>query len=198
MLSFGISFWDLLKCLHFANTIERGDRGWKEAQRHGYFRDDSNRSCFTASKWLYSRKTKGHKISDSKDWMIHDRYICPLLMWKVREKHQKRQKTISSGNCFIAFLLPPPCNCKSLLLLFELGIVVRYFTRSPKLSFQSAWRLCLVVSYVSWAMLFSNQKVLTSSFSSSSHFPLVFKFLLLPFKIVSTTSPQSWLKHVCT
>jgi hypothetical protein len=67
-----------------------------------------------------------------------------------------------------------------LLLLLELGIVVRYFTQSPKLSFQSAWLLCLVVSYVSWAMLFSSQKVHISSSSSSwsSHFPLVFKFWL--------------------
>jgi hypothetical protein len=102
MLSFSISYWDLLKCLYFADTTERGDRGWKDAQRQGYFRDNSNRLCFTASKWLYSRKTKRHKISDSKDWMIHDRYICPLLMWKVRERHQKRQKRVSSGNCFTA------------------------------------------------------------------------------------------------
>jgi hypothetical protein len=43
-------------------------------------------------------------------------------------------------------------------------------------------------------MLFGNQKVLISSSSSSSHFPLVFKFLLLPFKIVSSTSPRSWLR----
>jgi hypothetical protein len=115
-------------------------------------------------------------------------------MWKVRKRHQKRQKRVSSGNCFTALLLLLPCNCKSLLLLLELGIVVRYFTRSPKLSFQSAWLLCLVVSYESWTMLFSNQKVFISSSSSSSHFPLVFKFLLLPFKIVSTPSPQSWLQ----
>ncbi len=28
-------YWDLLKCLYFAETIKRGDRGWKEAQRQG-------------------------------------------------------------------------------------------------------------------------------------------------------------------
>ncbi len=73
-------------------------RGW----RQGYFRDNSTRLCFTATKWLYSRKTKRHKISEWKDWTIHDRYMCPLLMWKVRERHQKRQKRVSSGNCFTA------------------------------------------------------------------------------------------------
>jgi hypothetical protein len=45
MLSIGISYWDLLKFLYFADTTERGDRGWKEAQRQGeegYFTDNSN------------------------------------------------------------------------------------------------------------------------------------------------------------
>jgi hypothetical protein len=36
-----ISYWDLLKCLYFAEPTERGDRGWKEAQRYGYFSDNS-------------------------------------------------------------------------------------------------------------------------------------------------------------
>jgi hypothetical protein len=35
MLSFSISYWDLVKCLYFADTTEREDRGWKEAQRQG-------------------------------------------------------------------------------------------------------------------------------------------------------------------
>jgi len=35
LLSCKISYWDLLKCLYFADTTERGDRGWKEAQRQG-------------------------------------------------------------------------------------------------------------------------------------------------------------------
>jgi hypothetical protein len=30
-----ISYWGLLKCLYFADTIERGDRRWKKAQRKG-------------------------------------------------------------------------------------------------------------------------------------------------------------------
>jgi hypothetical protein len=33
-LSFSISYWDLIKFSHFADTTERGDRGWKQAQRH--------------------------------------------------------------------------------------------------------------------------------------------------------------------
>ncbi len=35
MLNISISYWDLLKCLYFADTTERGDKGWKEAQRQG-------------------------------------------------------------------------------------------------------------------------------------------------------------------
>jgi hypothetical protein len=33
MLSISISYWDLLKCLYFVDTTERGKREWKEAQR---------------------------------------------------------------------------------------------------------------------------------------------------------------------
>jgi hypothetical protein len=35
MLSFSISYWDLIKIPYFADTTERGDRWWKEAQRQG-------------------------------------------------------------------------------------------------------------------------------------------------------------------
>ncbi len=42
MLSFSISYWDLIKFPYFADTIERGDRGWKHAQRQGDFADNSN------------------------------------------------------------------------------------------------------------------------------------------------------------
>jgi hypothetical protein len=41
MLSFSISYWDLIKFHYFANTIERQDMGWKQAQRHGDFMDNS-------------------------------------------------------------------------------------------------------------------------------------------------------------
>jgi hypothetical protein len=27
--------WDLIKCPYFADTTERGDKGWNEAQRQG-------------------------------------------------------------------------------------------------------------------------------------------------------------------
>jgi hypothetical protein len=46
MLSCSISSWDLIKCPYFADTTERGDRGWEEAKRPGedrvYFLDNSN------------------------------------------------------------------------------------------------------------------------------------------------------------
>ncbi len=35
MLSFTISYWDLIKFHYFAYTAEREDRGWKEPQRQG-------------------------------------------------------------------------------------------------------------------------------------------------------------------
>jgi hypothetical protein len=35
MLSFSISYWGLLKFPYFADITERGDRGWKQAQREG-------------------------------------------------------------------------------------------------------------------------------------------------------------------
>jgi hypothetical protein len=42
MLSFIISYWDIIKFPYFADTIERGDRGWKQAQREGDFPNNSN------------------------------------------------------------------------------------------------------------------------------------------------------------
>jgi hypothetical protein len=35
LLSFSISYWDLIKFPYFADTTERGDKGWKEAQIQG-------------------------------------------------------------------------------------------------------------------------------------------------------------------
>jgi hypothetical protein len=35
MLSISISYGDVLKCLYFADTTERGDRGQKKAERQG-------------------------------------------------------------------------------------------------------------------------------------------------------------------
>ncbi len=35
MVSFSISYWDLIKFPYFADTTERGDRRWKQAQRQG-------------------------------------------------------------------------------------------------------------------------------------------------------------------
>jgi hypothetical protein len=35
IVSCNISYWDLVKYLYFVDITERGDRGWKEAQRQG-------------------------------------------------------------------------------------------------------------------------------------------------------------------
>ncbi len=37
MLSFSISYWDLIKFHYLADTTERGDREWKQAQRQRDF-----------------------------------------------------------------------------------------------------------------------------------------------------------------
>ncbi len=34
-LSCSFLYWHLIQCFYFADTTERGDRGWKEAQRQG-------------------------------------------------------------------------------------------------------------------------------------------------------------------
>jgi hypothetical protein len=41
MLSFSISYWDLIKFHYLADTAERGDREWKQAQRQGDITDNS-------------------------------------------------------------------------------------------------------------------------------------------------------------
>jgi hypothetical protein len=39
MISFSISFWDLIKSPYFVATTDRRDSGW----RQGYFKDNSNK-----------------------------------------------------------------------------------------------------------------------------------------------------------
>jgi hypothetical protein len=41
MLSFSISYLDLIKFPYFADLIQRGERGWKQAQRQGDFKENS-------------------------------------------------------------------------------------------------------------------------------------------------------------
>jgi hypothetical protein len=35
MLKLSISYWDLIKFPYFVDATERGDGGWKQAQRQG-------------------------------------------------------------------------------------------------------------------------------------------------------------------
>jgi hypothetical protein len=42
MLSFTISYWDLIKLPYFADLTQREDRGWKEAPKTGWRQDDYN------------------------------------------------------------------------------------------------------------------------------------------------------------
>jgi hypothetical protein len=49
MLSFNISYWDFIKFPYFADTIERGDRGWNDRDRgeiEDDFRDNFNMNYF--------------------------------------------------------------------------------------------------------------------------------------------------------
>jgi hypothetical protein len=41
ILSFSFSYPDLIKFPYFADLIQRGDRGWKEAQRQGDITENS-------------------------------------------------------------------------------------------------------------------------------------------------------------
>ncbi len=38
--NFSISYWELIKFPYFVETTERGDKGWKQAQRQGDFTDN--------------------------------------------------------------------------------------------------------------------------------------------------------------
>jgi len=40
MLSFNISYWDLIKFLYFADTTEREDREWKQGPKTGWKEGD--------------------------------------------------------------------------------------------------------------------------------------------------------------
>jgi hypothetical protein len=42
MLSFNISYWDLIKFPYFVDTIKRADGVWEQAQRQGDFTNNSN------------------------------------------------------------------------------------------------------------------------------------------------------------
>jgi hypothetical protein len=46
MLSFSISYPDFIKLPSFADLTQRGDRGWKEAQRQGEDRMDDFKENF--------------------------------------------------------------------------------------------------------------------------------------------------------
>jgi len=53
MLSFTISYPDLIKLPYFANLTQRGDSGWKEAQRQDDFKENSNTYWFLEKKFTY-------------------------------------------------------------------------------------------------------------------------------------------------
>jgi hypothetical protein len=66
MASFSISYWDLIKFHYYADTTEREDRGWKQAQRQGEDMVTSRIAKFIIDKKiLRSYRTKGLKASQS-------------------------------------------------------------------------------------------------------------------------------------
>jgi hypothetical protein len=66
MASFSISYWDWIKFPYYADTTEKGDRGWKQAQRQG---EDTVTlgilKSITLKKILKSYHTKGLRASQS-------------------------------------------------------------------------------------------------------------------------------------
>jgi hypothetical protein len=50
MLSFSCSYPDLIKFPYFADLIQRGDRGWKEAQRQG--EDRVQKTLLQSNNWF--------------------------------------------------------------------------------------------------------------------------------------------------
>ncbi len=63
MLSFSISYWDLIKCFYFAITTEIGDSRWKEAQWQGDFPDNSPNDIFFKFLMLCLGQSIWHKVS---------------------------------------------------------------------------------------------------------------------------------------
>jgi len=61
--SYSISYCDLIKCLYFADTTERGDRGWKEAQRLGEDRVTLRRTLLSYMNiWIIEGSTMAPKL----------------------------------------------------------------------------------------------------------------------------------------
>ncbi len=70
MVSFSISYWDLIKFPYIADTTERGDRRWKQAQRQGdvmthtivreIFQESSimNEKSYNSKSLIHSKKKK--------------------------------------------------------------------------------------------------------------------------------------------
>jgi hypothetical protein len=69
MLSCSISSWDLIKCPYFAETTERGDRGWNQAERQG-------EDIVTLRITLISLRTFGFLRGFFEDYIFEDYNRC--------------------------------------------------------------------------------------------------------------------------
>jgi hypothetical protein len=91
MLILSISYWDLLKCLYFADASERGDRGVeggpKTGKREVYFMDNSNvlinllSNCINLISVLFPPKVKSEsEPAPEPNW------LPPSLMSKCKDE----------------------------------------------------------------------------------------------------------------
>jgi len=72
ILSCSISYSDLIKYLYFADTVERGDRAWKEAERQGEDRVTLQITLIENWYWLL--------VFPRVSWLLlHEASIAPLL-----------------------------------------------------------------------------------------------------------------------
>jgi hypothetical protein len=114
MLSFSISYPGLIKLPYFADLIQRGDRGWKEAQRQAEDR-------MTLRKTLLTRTgstvlTHQRRAGVNQQPPVQDEAVQAVLGWTKNTSSSPAQGFFSPLLCpknFPSYLLPPllPTSC---------------------------------------------------------------------------------------
>lgn len=150
MASFSISYWDWIKFPYYADTTEKGDRGWKRAQRQG---EDTVTlgilKSITLKKILKSYHTKGLRASQSScDSTLFTKLQCyigfvPWAWWNL--------------NFFLWF------SCKALLLSILNLFFKRHFWECVDwkpileaffaLAFTKVFIICFYVVCILWGQL---------------------------------------------
>jgi hypothetical protein len=126
MLSFSIFYWDLIKFHYCADTTERGDMGWKQAQRQGDFMDNSNVHDF--------RSGRCKKVLDGStcDYITDDKCISSAMHSnrphvslifafhsEFRHRTQEHKSQISYKLLHVSKLYSPPTSHIFIASLFQ-------------------------------------------------------------------------------